>query len=471
MKVAFIHHHMRRGGVTRVIEDQIASAAGLAGFRPLILTGESPPPSDEDLRLPFRVVSSLRYDRDRREGCDPERMADDVQRSIGSVWKEGADILHIHNPTLGKNKEFVRMVRILRSRGERVLLQIHDFAEDGRPDNYTAEEYPSDCHYAVINSRDYKILREAGLKDEGLHLLPNAVRPLRARNGNRDIVLYPVRAIRRKNVGEAVLLSLFIQKGDAVGLTLEPTGMLDVQSYEGWRSFVSRYGLPVLFGLGTDTDLSVILGRSRFVITTSIKEGFGLTFLEPWTGKRQLFGRLLPDVCGDFTDRGIVFDQLYTALRIPLDMVDYSLFEMKWRACRRLKVERYGLEVRREEEDGYLNSIRTRGWVDFGALSEDLQSGVIVRCLKEPSARKRLEEHNPFLPVSGDTMIDEERIERNSTIIEDVYSLEKNGARMMGIYGKVLEGSPVHRIDKSVLLRAFNKPEHNQLLLCEKSYA
>jgi hypothetical protein len=111
-------------------------------------------------------------------------------------------------------------------RESRLLLQNHDLAEDFRPEVYTEnEEYPANCHYAVINNRDRSFLHRAGLKPEGLHLLPNEVRSISPDpNQARTRYLYPVRAIQRKNIGEALLLSLFIPEGRTVAVTLPHYG-------------------------------------------------------------------------------------------------------------------------------------------------------------------------------------------------------------------------------------------------------
>src|SRR5690606_38989060 len=63
------------------------------------------------------------------------------------------DLYHVHNPLLGKNEDLLPALAILRDRGARILLQIHDLAEDRRPDVYIAAPYPDGVHYAFLNSR------------------------------------------------------------------------------------------------------------------------------------------------------------------------------------------------------------------------------------------------------------------------------------------------------------------------------
>jgi glycosyltransferase involved in cell wall biosynthesis len=334
MRIAFLHHHLRPGGVTRVIDEQIRSLVG--NHECVIISGEEPPAPHP---CPVRVVRCIGYDRDLGGETEPESCARAVLSEIGSLWHGGADILHVHNPTLGKNRSLLGMIRCMAGEGERLLLHIHDFAEDGRPGNYrTGEPWPADCHYAVLNGRDYRILREAGFAEEGVHLLPNPVRPLLPvgrRDGGEErpsslrdaspsggrTFLYPVRAIRRKNIGEAVLLSLFVG-GDDVGVTLEPTGSRDVESYEKWRSLVRVRGLRVRFALGVGRDYAEVLRQARCMITTSIKEGFGFSYLEPWTAGLMLHGRRLPGICDDFEARGIDLSSLYERLDVPLSLID-----------------------------------------------------------------------------------------------------------------------------------------------------
>ncbi|NIO41528.1 MAG: hypothetical protein GTO41_15945, partial [Burkholderiales bacterium] len=154
--------------------------------------------------------------------------------------------MHAHNHSLGKNVLFPKALAVLARDGYSMLLQIHDFAEDFRPDNYgqlasalvdNAFErlpdalYPQalHVHYAVLNCRDREILRHAGVDPARLHWIPNAVAetdtlPNReaARNeltvrfgipAEARLLLYPVRGIRRKNLGETLMWSALADEG------------------------------------------------------------------------------------------------------------------------------------------------------------------------------------------------------------------------------------------------------------------
>lgn len=468
MRIAFVHHHFRQGGVTRVISQQASSLSARAST--ILITGEPPPHS---ISIPYTVVPSIAYDRDRSDHLRPSDIAREVIDAVSTHWKGGADLYHFHNPTLGKNVDFLAAIKVMISMNQKVLLQIHDFAEDGRPWGYTREDYPSDCHYAVINHRDYGLLLEAGLKPQGLHYIPNSIRLLEIAASNKvsqDIVLYPIRAIRRKNIGEAILHSLFLKDDLKIGISLEPTGMIDVRSYRDWMDFVKHQDFRVLFRLGIEHDFAYILMRTRCMITTSIKEGFGLSFLEPWTGGKMLYGRLLADVCSDFIEKGIRLDHLYRDIKVPLAYIDEWLFHRKWVNCYRERLVQYGITESSEEIEEHFRSIIKNGYVDFGLLSEDLQRQVILGLSNNEKRRKKFLDLNTGLADTNFFKDSREVIESNRRIVESEYSEEKNRELLLTVYEKVLSSDVTQSIDKKVLLFAFNTPEKNTLLLCESAY-
>jgi glycosyltransferase involved in cell wall biosynthesis len=468
MKIALVHHHLRQGGVTRVMTEQASNLK--EGARVLLVTGEPP---DRALPVPMVTVPEIAYDRDRRDTAPPQVIAQRILQGIRSFWPGGADLLHFHNPLLGKNRDLIRTIKALVSLGTPLLLQVHDFAEDGRPGTYSREQYPADCHYAVINTRDYDILIRSGLKKHGLHYLPNAIRPLDAKANaslERETVLYPVRAIRRKNIGEAVFLSLFVPSGKRVGITLEPTGALDVRSYNGWMSFVRERNLHVAFRLGIGSEYPSVLARACCVITTSVKEGFGLAYLEPWTAHRMLSGRILRDICDDFLNKGLKLGHLYERLNIPVTFFDRKRFEKKWIRCYREKMSYYGRGISKVDAARALEPLVWEGTVDFGVLSEDLQKEVIQRVFENEKNKRKILDLNSFLVNNSLFYGSEELIEYNRDIVRAEYSAPKNGQTLLGVYERVLSENVSHCIDKEVLLDAFITPEQNRLLLCDSGY-
>jgi hypothetical protein len=474
MNVAYIHHHLRPGGVTRVILDELESLKGRVNA--LVITGEPPPfPAP----FPWKHLPGLSYDSESKVKGSPEGLARSIEASAGKVWGHDPCIFHVHNPTLGKTRALVGALKILRERGANLLLHVHDFAEDGRFELYSPEEYPHDCHYAVINRRDYAILRDSGLEEAGLHYIPDAVRPLRAPGprvscgspgAGRGIVLYAARAIRRKNIGEAVLLSLFLPAGQRLGVTLEPTGILDRRSFDDWKSFVRDEGIPFLFGLGRAEGIGALMDETSSMVTTSVKEGFGLSYLEPWTVRKMLFGRLLEDVCRDFVERGLRLGHLYRCLRIPLKMLDMGTFERKWRRCYAERLERYAVAPEKEKVEDFLHALHGEGCVDFGRLSEDLQREVLRKAMRDRESRLGLVEQNPFLDGMFEASGAGDIVETNRVIVLNEFSLVKTAAGLLEVYETVLSRQVTHSIDRETVVRAFNAPEKNHLLLCPSAY-
>ncbi|MBT8371425.1 MAG: glycosyltransferase family 1 protein, partial [Deltaproteobacteria bacterium] len=257
MKIAFLHYHLKTGGVTTVIKQQLEAID--RRWKPLVLTGY---PSEKPFPADIVQIPELAYSSDVKSSFNPEVVAQKILKTICSRFDGPCDVLHVHNPTLAKNKQLLTILKSLQKRGLKLFLQIHDFAEDGRPLAYFSEEYPADCHYGVINMRDYEIMRKAGLQKEGLHRLPNAVRPSyieRPPVDQKPIVLYPIRAIRRKNIGEAILLSLFFRQRQHLTITLPPNSPADIGSYEGWKTFVKDQKLNIEFDKGLNHDFQTLV--------------------------------------------------------------------------------------------------------------------------------------------------------------------------------------------------------------------
>src|SRR6056297_1361014 len=173
MKIAIMHYHLQPGGVTGVIRTQAKSL--MPDRRCLVLTGAPVPDQWKNIAV---HVPEIGYDSRQTAEIKAKEAAMAIKKAIYSRWPEGCDLLHIHNPLLAKNKNFLEIINLIQQENIPLLLQIHDFAEDGRPNAYYAKQaYPADCHYCVINSRDYRILKSAGLSPNGLHVLPNCVDP------------------------------------------------------------------------------------------------------------------------------------------------------------------------------------------------------------------------------------------------------------------------------------------------------
>jgi len=457
MKIVFMHYHLKTGGVTTCLKNQVEALKSDCDV--CVITGELP-----QTGFPAKTIHipELTYSADYHRSFEPEKVAAAVMRAIESHFSGPCDIVHVHNPILAKNKNFLKILKALQKRGLALLLQIHDFAEDGRPRSYFNENYPKDCHYSVINSRDYQILLKSGLKKQGLHQIFNTVRfsdkpyPSAASNGG-PYVVYPIRAIRRKNIGEAILLSLFFRDNETLAITLPPNSQADIESYEDWKAFVTNYQLRVEFERGLNHPYEAILSSARYLLTTSITEGFGFSYLEPWLFNKSVWGRKLGDICTDFEANGVCFDHMYTALNVPVDWLELDDFYEKWKSTIHNTAKLFDLVIDNDQIQSTFASLTAGGTIDFGLLNEEFQKQVIGRLLTQ-NAHTHVNELlslNPFLAEIGRTANEKDLIENNRNAVTRSYGMSQYRQKLLAIYAHVDKTTIRQRIDKKKLLAEF----------------
>ena len=463
MRIALVHYHLIRGGVASVIRQQARSLVD-AGDEVLIIAGEAGD-RQADFSAPVAVVPDLCYDSRREDEVrgtpeESERLVASLLFAMERQWGSIADVVHVHNPLIRKNKLLLPALRSLHSRGVKLLLQNHDFAEDFRPDVYlTGSAYVDDVHYAAVNGRDHSFLRRAGLAVEGTHLLPNAVVPISAKSGlDRTRYLYPVRASRRKNIGEALLLSLFIPEGRTIAVTLPPLSGRDAPSYEHWKSLAERLELPVEFEIGERETLSEALGSCFCALTTSIKEGFGFSFLEPWTAGRAVIGRRIDYVCRDFERSGVKFDCFYDEIAVPMVYLPAPLLRHKMEAALSLTYRAFDIVPPPYALKTLTDDLFSRDSFDFGRMDEELQTDVIETMASNAAARADLADANPFLSGLSAWEPDERTVASNRDRILSTYAPRSAAALLRETYRLTMERPVRHRLSKSVLLELFLDP-------------
>jgi hypothetical protein len=453
MRIVFIHYHLKTGGVTTVLKQQLKAIQD--GCETLVITGEPPVEA-----FPFDVicVPGIAYSEKSDTNEQPEDISQLILQAIRSKWRTGCDLIHVHNPLLKKNRQFLKILKSLQQNGLKLFLQLHDFAEDGRPGSYFSEPYIDNCHYGVINSRDYQILIDAGLKSQGLHMIANAVIGIPIKEMSKpveNLAVYPIRAIRRKNLGETILLSIFFTKATRLGITLPPNSPVDIKAYQGWKQFSADRHLPVSFDVGLKYDFSELISASQFLLSTSIGEGFGFSFLEPWTAKKILWGRDLPDVTTDFKQKGIRLDHLYAKLRVPLSSDQRERLSDRWKSCVHDNCRLFDMNVDPAAVDEAFDQMTADNCVDFGLLDESFQKETILKILSDKKVKEWMLEMNPFLRRPGLIHDAETLIEKNRDLIQRHYNQSIYREELMNIY-QIVNGRAVEqRIDKNALLRSF----------------
>ncbi len=457
IRLAIVHYHLRRGGVASIIARAIAALDEHA-VSLVVLSGEAP---DDTCTFAsrVRVIDELAYSADNESGGGNSReLADRMEEEAQDALGGPADIWHIHNHALGKNPVVTRAVRCLADRGRALLLHIHDFVEDGRPANYrrladalgdgdaTALSrwlYPSapHVHYALLNDRDVRILRAAGIRGDRVHLLPNpaasgddiAPPPPPPPPGAERLFLYSTRAIRRKNLGEFLLWAAMAPPdgGDRFATTLAPRNPEQRRFYLPWAALAERLRLPVALAIneGRDAPLADLTGPAFALATTSIAEGFGLAFLEPWLLGRPVVGRNLPEVTGGLRDAGVDLSSLYDRLDVPVDWIGLDILRLHATTALEKYLAAYGRPCAGADVERAIAAWVRGDKVDFGRLDEPLQQQVIERVSGSPSAAGEIE---PATLAASTPDVD--RVAANHRVISREFGLQQYGHRMMDVY-------------------------------------
>ena len=487
MRLAILHCHLDHGGVTAVIRGHLAALAATAAGDPddsdgradaghvvaasasmpaspvLVLTGgrvdawadaENVDAAALGAAPTLVTVPGLEYDSIREAGDGPVQSPDDLAAAIFTTLADHdapptETVLHVHNPTLGKVAALPGAIRRLAAAGYRILAQIHDFAEDGRPDNYahlrdrlagfrvppepaddtgeaartapgpapTAAElgrylYPvgPGIGWATLNGRDAAILRTAGFPPRRTTVLPNPVLPPPRRPaaadarqrvgaalglpGSHRYVLYPVRGIGRKNVGEMGLLATHPAAAEITfAITQRPKNPAEARAFAAWEGEAERLNLSCRFGVGAVPSISFAdhLAAADAILTTSVAEGFGMVFLESAQLGVPLIGRDLPGIVADFRAAGLTFPHLYHAVPIPTDLFDPDAVAAELIEYHAATLGRYGRPARGKAMTASLTEALTAGWLDFARLPVTWQRIVLETLATDPSPWERID--------------------------------------------------------------------------------
>ncbi|MDH3348395.1 MAG: hypothetical protein OEM02_09920 [Desulfobulbaceae bacterium] len=482
MRIAVVHYHLQSGGVTRIIQNSLP-LSGKEECSLVILTGQAP---HDKWPCLYRVIPGLQY-----EGVGPKlspsALADEMIREAEEALGGLPDVWHVHNHSLGKNMALPGALALLAAKGHHLFLHVHDFAEDGRPGNYrqmlaelgggevsklSKVLYPtgSHVHYGVLNRRDYNFFQQAGLGEEQLHLLPNPIELALDLDiscnqvvSNSGLWLYPTRGIRRKNLGEFLLWAAASTEGESFATSLAPLNPKELSVYNGWKKLAAELCLPIEFERASSEPGGFIglMKRARGLVTTSVAEGFGLAFLEPWLMGKVVCGRDLPEITQEFREEGIHLSYLYERLEVPVDWLGKNRIMDKAAAGLAHNLASYGRQSVPGDLERVENSWIRDGHVDFGRLDEELQEVVIRKVRRSPFECRHL------APSSLDHPVDfQSDVLKNRQVLAECYGVEAYHHKLRGIY-EVVAGSlmsPVSSLDGEMLLDCYLQPERLNLL-------
>ena len=489
MNVVIVHCHFERGGVTQVVRNHVQAILQRdPTTRVTLLSGSRISDLDDDFlrHVQHRIVDGLDYD-DRVAPAgwtdtSVDALSGNVLTALNSSGCSSADtVIHWHNHSLGKNAVTPQIIRRLAGIGWRFLLQIHDFAEDYRPENLkrlldhsgasTAAQldcflYPTApaIHYATLTTGDQRVLQDVGVEADRRHTLPNAVvlhndgrnvpdqdcRESSLRRVRRAFRLpddarwsvYPVRGIRRKNVGELLLLSQLMPSDVHTGITLCPTTEIERQSYRRWQAMAKRFAPRVVFDAGHHSDVSFDdnLNASEFVVSTSVAEGFGMVFLEPWLAGRGVVARRIASATDDFVAAGMQLDRQYDAIWIPGDSAWLNEVAEEFKQARDRAF--MGLPDEWAEASGpATDGLVVDDAIDFAKLTPRRQADVLHRCRDDGGFMAEIESRatairDSFREFASQTIAD------NQACIAQSFSLDKQGRDLCEIYQTLADQKP-----------------------------
>ncbi|MDB6131885.1 MAG: glycosyltransferase, family [Verrucomicrobiales bacterium] len=322
-------------------------------------------------------------------------------------------VLWAHNLSVGRNIPLLRALpRLCEDAGAELWLHHHDWWWDGRWQRWrdwraaevasleealaaTVPVGPHLKHYA-INLADLPFLQAAA--GEAARWVGNplpAFRPpeeaevgearrwLAARTGERPVWLAPVRALRRKNLAEALLLTRRL----APDTCLVTTGGSSAEEAAGWnrlRTAAAAQGWPlvpqVLAGMETAApSVPALMAASEAVVITSLQEGFGLPWLEAAALGKPVVSRHLPDAADNLAALGCRLPGAYHSLPVPAEGF-YNALTEKARVRDRMSRLADLLPGNLWARDGPSELAGKTGnaELDFGCLTQEAQLEVLA---------------------------------------------------------------------------------------------
>lgn len=427
--LVIFHYHFLPGGVTDVVVSAVQSYLQYSSVinNITIVSGRA----DNLDEVEAKIAGSLTDGNKRRfsvqllreidyaERIDDKTSPDILGKMLIDRFGNEENIWWVHNYHLGKNPFFTAaLLDISQKTDQKMVFHIHDFPECSRYRllNSLKEVIKEDLYshspsirYAVINSRDYQNLISAGLSKDRVFLLENPLKissedfagsketslKLSRYFGNRfpgwkkdeDYMLYPVRAIRRKNIGEAAFLSILADKNIIVSL---PGVSHMERSYSQKCSGIFTSGLaPGMFGIGYEIEeagvsFHELISSSSIICSSSVQEGFGYLFLNSINWGKPLVARDL-DMLESFKPAFSRYKaHFYSDLNIPKSDIPDDALLRKYKE-KITALENVLSRSARERLASHFENMCRSGTVDFSYLPLSLQIDIIKRAISDRS--------------------------------------------------------------------------------------
>jgi hypothetical protein len=231
-------------------------------------------------------------------------------------------------------------------------------------------------------------------------------------------------------------------------------------AYAAWVRLAEQLSLPVEFELGARAAVPFgeLLASATACVTTSVLEGFGLAFLEPWLVCRPAAGRKLPEVTDEFEAQGVDLHGLYTRLDIPCEWIDMPSLRRAVEAQLHRRTEAYARPLDPHAWDRFLHAASRGDRIDFGRLDTENQARVIQRVAADRDLRNEVTP-DELLPSYWTDVA----VAHNPPLVRRNFGLAGYGLRLLETYRAALTGAPPACGDADVrietLLDSFLSPE------------
>ena len=475
MDLLIFHYHFLPGGVTDVVT---SSAVAFLNYSMYISTIKiicgrkdnldkilrkikEAIPDEKKERISIDVLPSIDY----FDNIDGGTNSEIIRKELINRYSSGDSLWWIHNYQLGKNPYFTKaLIDISKNTDQKIIYHIHDFPEcsrykllDSLNHIVKGDLYPQkdNIRYVVINKRDQNYLLNAGMQKEIVYLLENPINIVQFNTINHNTVLkklseraeknfpqwqknekymiYPVRAIRRKNVAEAALLSSL--SGKNIILTLPGVSKREINYSNKCREIFTGSLAPGMFGIGLEIeDLGIsfdqLVSASSLIISSSVQEGFGYLFLNSMNWGKPLIARDL-DILSDFKDSFREYpSHFYNKLHIILEEKDkIELQDLYSQKLERIK-KYLGKKTSKQLKKSFFNIINADS-IDYSFLTLEIQIKILRKIKNDNKYRDKCMHMNSTIIEHINSFIEEEP-EANHKILEENWSHKS--------YNRICEG-------------------------------
>ncbi len=206
--------------------------------------------------------------------------------------------------------------------------------------------------------------------------------------------------------------------------------------------------------------------HASHLVTTSIAEGFGLSFLEPVALGKPLFGRDLPEITSDFRRDGLTLGALYRRLLVPAGWIDQPALRARLHKALAKTYRAYQRPLDEDLVADAWHALTDGAHFDFGNLPEPIQRKVLARAIGSPGTLL-IDEDEGSRPLAEWLA---RALEPTATPAApgalEHFSLSNYRQRLQDLYTSLQESSPDQPtwLDKERVLDQFLRPDRFHFL-------